>query len=160
MRRWKASLILLLVILFGPVLTMGESRNADPESQLLRLSEAIMKAKTEARYEAEQTVYAFTRKKTVVTRFRVRYAYPFPKKGNASSSSSRTSQKAPLARSPVTSSPLLRPLFSAIAVYNVHSVFCPGPIQRIGGISKARGCAGGAERHVRVDLATDFFTFG
>jgi len=77
MRRWKACLILLLVILFGPASAMGEGQDPDPESQLLRLSEAIERAKIEARYEAEQTVYTFTREKTVVTRFRVKYAYPY-----------------------------------------------------------------------------------
>jgi outer membrane lipoprotein-sorting protein len=77
MRRWKASLILLLVIWFGPASAMGEGQDPDPESQLLRLSEAIERAKIEARYEAEQTVYTFTREKTVVTRFRVKYAYPY-----------------------------------------------------------------------------------
>lgn len=80
MRRWKASLILLLLVWFGPASTMGQDRDADPESQLLRLSEAIKKTKTEARYEAEQTVYAFTAEKAVVTRFRVQYAYPYRKR--------------------------------------------------------------------------------
>ncbi len=80
MRRWKASLILLLLIWFGPASAMGEGQDRDPESQLLRLSEAIKKTKTEARYEAEQTVYAFTGEKTVVTRFRVQYAYPYRKR--------------------------------------------------------------------------------
>jgi len=77
MRRWKASLTLLFVILFGPASAMGEGRDSDPESQLLRLSEEIKRAKTEARYEAEQTVYTFTGEQTVVTRFRVQYAYPY-----------------------------------------------------------------------------------
>jgi outer membrane lipoprotein-sorting protein len=80
MRRRKASLILLLVIWFGPASAMGEGQDRDPESQLLRLFEAIERAKTEARYEAEQTVYAFTGEKTVVTRFRVQYAYPYRKR--------------------------------------------------------------------------------
>ncbi len=80
MRRWKASLILLLVILFGPASAMGEGRDSDPESQLLRLSEEIKRAKTETRYEAEQTVYTFTGEQTVVTRFRVQYAYPYRKR--------------------------------------------------------------------------------
>ncbi len=80
MRRWKASLILLLVIWFGPASTMGEGGDPDPEAQLLRLSEAIKRAKTEARYEAEQTVYTFAGEKTVVTRFRVQYAYPHRKR--------------------------------------------------------------------------------
>lgn len=80
MRPRKASLILLLVILFCPASAMGEGRDPDPESQLLRLSEAIERVKTEARYEAEQTVYTFTGEKTVVTRFRVQYAYPYRKR--------------------------------------------------------------------------------
>ena len=80
MRRWKASLILVLPIVLGPALTMAESQDQDPVSQLLRLSEAIKKAKMEARYEAEQTVYSFTGKDTIVTRFRVQYAYPFRKR--------------------------------------------------------------------------------
>lgn len=80
MQRWRVSLILLLAILFGPASTMGEGQDQDPASQLMRLSEAIEKAKTEARYEAEQTVYAFSGTRTVVTRFRVQYAYPFRKR--------------------------------------------------------------------------------
>jgi outer membrane lipoprotein-sorting protein len=80
MRRWKASLILLLVIWFGPASARGEGQDPDPESQLLLLSEAIERAKTEARYEAEQTVYAFAGDKPVVTRFRVQYAYPYRKR--------------------------------------------------------------------------------
>ena len=77
MRRWKASLILLLVSLFGPVSAMGEGRDADQEPELLRLSEAIKRAETEARYEAEQIVYTFSGEQTLVTRFRVQYAYPY-----------------------------------------------------------------------------------
>jgi len=80
MRRWKASLILLLVIWFGPASTMGQGQDPSPESQLLQLSEAIKRAKTEARYEAEQTVYTFAGDQTVVTRFRVQYAYPHRKR--------------------------------------------------------------------------------
>ena len=71
---------MLLVIWFGPASATGEGQDSDPESQLLRLSEAIERAKTEARYEAEQTVYSFTEEKTVVTRFRVQYAYPYRKR--------------------------------------------------------------------------------
>jgi len=59
---------------------MGQGQDPDPESQLLRLSEAIKRTKTEARFEAEQTVYAFTGEKPVVTRFRVQYAYPYRKR--------------------------------------------------------------------------------
>jgi len=77
MHRWKASLILLLVSLLGPVPAMGEGRDADPEPELFRLSEAIKRAQTEARYEAEQTVYTFFGEQAVVTRFRVQYAYPY-----------------------------------------------------------------------------------
>jgi outer membrane lipoprotein-sorting protein len=80
MRGRKASLILMLVILFSPASTMGQGDVPDPASELLRLSEAIDKAKTEARYEAEQKVYAFTGEKIVVTRFRVQYAYPYRKR--------------------------------------------------------------------------------
>jgi outer membrane lipoprotein-sorting protein len=47
---------------------------------LVRLSEGIRKTKTEARYEAEQMVYSFAGEKTVVTRFRVQYAYPYRKR--------------------------------------------------------------------------------
>jgi outer membrane lipoprotein-sorting protein len=77
MRSRKASLILLLAILAGPA---AEGQNRDPASELQRLSEAIEKAKTEARFEAEQTVYAFSGDETVVTRFRVRYVYPYQKR--------------------------------------------------------------------------------
>ena len=80
MRRWKASLFLLLPTVFGPALTMAQSKDQDSVSQLVRLSEAIKKAKMEARYEAEQTVYSFTGSETVVTRFRVQYAYPYRKR--------------------------------------------------------------------------------
>jgi outer membrane lipoprotein-sorting protein len=47
---------------------------------LLKLFEAIKRAKTEARYEAEQTVYTFAGERPVVTRFRVQYAYPHRKR--------------------------------------------------------------------------------
>ncbi len=80
MRRWKASLILPLAILLIPASTPAESEDPDPASQLMRLSEAIKKAKKEARFEAEQTVFAFSRNKTVVTRFKVQYAYPYRKR--------------------------------------------------------------------------------
>ncbi len=80
MRRWNASLILLLVLVFDSGPTMGASGETDPASQLLRLSEAIRKAMPEARYEAEQVVYSFTGDKTVATRFRVKYAYPYRKR--------------------------------------------------------------------------------
>ncbi len=73
-------MILLLLSLFGPASAMGEGRDADPESELLRLSEGIKRAKTEARYEAEQTVYTFSGGETVVARFRVQYAYPYRKR--------------------------------------------------------------------------------
>ena len=53
MRRWKASLILLLVIWFGPASAMGQGQDPDPESQLLRLSEAIERAKILAAYRKE-----------------------------------------------------------------------------------------------------------
>ncbi len=80
MRRWKAPLILLVAVFVGPASTMGESRDQDPVAELMRLSEAIEKAKTEARFEGEQTVFAFSGDKTVVTRFRVQYAYPYRKR--------------------------------------------------------------------------------
>ncbi len=80
MRRWKVSLILLVPIVFGPALARADGQDQDPVSQLLRLSEEIKKAKTEARYEAEQTVYSFSGNNTVVTHFRVQYAYPYRKR--------------------------------------------------------------------------------
>ena len=80
MRRWKGSLVLLVAIVFAPVPAKGESQEQDPAAELVRLSEAIKRAKTEARFEAEQTVYSFTGREPVVTRFRVQYAYPFRKR--------------------------------------------------------------------------------
>ena len=78
MRRWKASLVLLLVFLFGPALTKGDS--PDPASELRRLSEAIKAAKTQVRFEAELTAIAFSGDETSVSRFRVKYAYPYRKR--------------------------------------------------------------------------------
>jgi outer membrane lipoprotein-sorting protein len=80
MHGWKASLTVILAILCGPPATAAEGQDRDPASELQRLSDAIEKAKTEARFEAEQTVYAFSGDKTVVTRFRVRYVYPYQKR--------------------------------------------------------------------------------
>lgn len=80
MRRWRTYLILLLAVAFSPGSTAAEGADPDPAADLLRLSREIEEAKTEARFEAEQTVYAFTREKTIVTRFRVRYAYPYRKR--------------------------------------------------------------------------------
>jgi outer membrane lipoprotein-sorting protein len=80
MHTWSASTVLLLAILHVPASSMGQSQDGDSASELLRLSEAIKKAKTEVRFEAEQTVYAFTGKRPVVKRFRVQYAYPYRKR--------------------------------------------------------------------------------
>lgn len=78
MRRWKASLALLLGILLGPSSTIGDSQ--DPVSELRQLSEAIKEARTQVRFEADLTSYAFSAKETRVTRFRIRYAYPYRKR--------------------------------------------------------------------------------
>jgi outer membrane lipoprotein-sorting protein len=59
---------------------MGEGPDEDAVSELMRLSEAIKKARTEARFEAEQTVYTFSGSETIVSRFRVQYAYPYRKR--------------------------------------------------------------------------------
>jgi outer membrane lipoprotein-sorting protein len=59
---------------------MGESQAQDPASELRRLSEAIQAAKTRVRFEAELTAYAFATKETKVTRFRLKYAYPYKMK--------------------------------------------------------------------------------
>lgn len=76
MRRWKASLVLLFVLMLAPALTRGDSLDPDPASELRLLSETIKAAKTQVRFEAELTAYAFTAKETKVTRFHVKYAYP------------------------------------------------------------------------------------
>jgi outer membrane lipoprotein-sorting protein len=77
MRRWKASLILLLVLSLGPASDRADGQEPDPVSELRRLSEAIKAAKAQVRFEADLTAYAFTAKETKVTRFRLKYAYPY-----------------------------------------------------------------------------------
>ena len=82
MKRWKASLVLLLVLMFAPFSTRGDGQEPDPDpaSELRRLSEAIKETKTRVQFEAELTAYGFSGKETEVTRFRVKYAYPYRKR--------------------------------------------------------------------------------
>lgn len=78
MRPWKLTFLLPLLLLSDPALESVHSQ--DPASELRRLSEAINEAKTQARFEAELTSYTFSGEETTVTRFRVKYAYPYLKR--------------------------------------------------------------------------------
>jgi outer membrane lipoprotein-sorting protein len=69
---------LLPVFLFGALVSSSWAEEDSP--QLDRLFDEIRAARMQVRYEAEQTVYAFTREKTVVSRFHVQYAYPYLKR--------------------------------------------------------------------------------
>jgi outer membrane lipoprotein-sorting protein len=78
MRPSKLTFLLPLLLLSGPAVESVHSQDA--ASELRRLSEAINEAKTEARFEAELTSYTFSEEETTVTRFRVKYAYPYLKR--------------------------------------------------------------------------------
>ncbi len=78
MRPSKLTFLLPLLLLLDPAVDPVHSQDA--ASELRRLSEAINEAKIQARFEAELTSYTFSDEETTVTRFRVKYAYPYLKR--------------------------------------------------------------------------------
>lgn len=67
--------VLLIGALPGSVAAQDEDL-----SDLDRILSEAREARVQVRYQGEQTVYAFLRDKTVVSRFQVRYAYPYFKR--------------------------------------------------------------------------------
>ncbi len=78
MQKIKTLTTLFFVVLY--VTSAGPVWSQDAVSQMRSLSAEIKKAGEQIRYQAEQTVYAFSANKTFVTRFNVQYDYPFRKK--------------------------------------------------------------------------------
>ncbi len=75
MRRWRLSTLVAAGLFLAPLAAVvyGE----DAVGELRQLCQQIEKARTKVRYQAEQTVYAFSAKRTLVARFLVQYAYPY-----------------------------------------------------------------------------------
>ena len=71
--------VIILMLTFVAVAD-SPALGGDESEQLRRISEAIEWAGTKVRYRAEETVYAFSPDKTMVSRFRVQSGYPFRKK--------------------------------------------------------------------------------
>jgi len=75
-------LFFLLVVLLGIALdglspVWGQDQDKDRIDELNRLFQEIRQAEKQARYQAEQTVYDFSRDRVVTARFLVHYAYPY-----------------------------------------------------------------------------------
>ncbi len=71
--------VILLVLAFV-CFPDNPAQGRDDAAQLRLMSEAIKEAGSKVRYQAEQTVYSFSRDKTMVSRFRIKSNYPFRKK--------------------------------------------------------------------------------
>lgn len=84
-----AGRFLSFLLLFG---TLADSTHAQDEdlSELNRILSEAREARMQVRYEGEQTVYAFLKSKTVVSRFQVRYAYPYLKRESLGERPERT----------------------------------------------------------------------
>lgn len=79
----------LLPLILLLALSSSSSGEEDP-AELNRLLDEVRAARMQVRYQAEQTVYAFTRHKTLVSRFQVRYAYPYLKRESLGDSSAKS----------------------------------------------------------------------